>query len=766
VVVDASNGEEYVFGEVEHFLLNEFRSSYTLEDIAARCREKFDSSISEEDVGNFADLLDGWNLLERNNPDHAGSVEPEAFGPPADNGTEVDEDPDTILKQPNRWHLFNPEKLLDAARFILPSKTLFAWAAPVLFAVGLLTVLFHSDEFFGDIGYAVSYFGILGRLVVGGVIVNLADQLGRGLIARSLGLRTPSFGIVLALGLIPSFNIQVVPRGELDRRSRLWYNGVPTLVRLSLLGVSILVWQLNRASGSFLSTFGAEVAFISALALLLASNPLRNADGANFLATLLNIPNLQERAKRAMLAVFIREPEVIRRYQKHGFLLTLLGFTSTLFMVMILGFVGARIFTGLEGQFRGAGVALFLLIVGYVAFTIRRLTRLKKDREKERLAKKTAQRRVPEAGPPPGQVPVAAGQVPGAEPTAGYRAKRRPPWGKVLKYGLFAVLICCLFLPYTYHAGGEAVVYPIEKVSLAAEMDGVVDQVFHSSGEWIAKGTRLAKLADSRQVKDLKATQAALAAKLAEIEKLRTTPSKEEIELAEAQLGLARLKAKYSSGALSRITPLFETGVHSAQEYDDYREAAEQDQQELVHAAANLASVKAQVNPNDIAVLEADADRLQHEIDFYRDELERTAIVSPIDGWIVTEDLDHTLASYLEQGQLFAEVENTSTVLIQIYVPEADVGYIETGANLSLRLWAYPDREFEGIVDTIHPAASDEQDSRKMVTVGSKMPNQENLMKSGMSGHAKIEGERTIVLIAFTRALVRFVMVEAWSWLP
>jgi putative peptide zinc metalloprotease protein len=46
------------------------------------------------------------------------------------------------------------------------------------------------------------------------------------------------------------------------------------------------------------------------------------------------------------------------------------------------------------------------------------------------------------------------------------------------------------------------------------------------------------------------------------------------------------------------------------------------------------------------------------------------------------------------------------------------------------------------------------------------MENEDDLLKSGMTGHAKIEGETTIVLIAFTRALVRYVLVEAWSWLP
>jgi hypothetical protein len=46
------------------------------------------------------------------------------------------------------------------------------------------------------------------------------------------------------------------------------------------------------------------------------------------------------------------------------------------------------------------------------------------------------------------------------------------------------------------------------------------------------------------------------------------------------------------------------------------------------------------------------------------------------------------------------------------------------------------------------------------------MDNDQELFRSGMTGFAKIEGTQMFVIQAFTRALVRFVKVEAWSWLP
>jgi len=52
------------------------------------------------------------------------------------------------------------------------------------------------------------------------------------------------------------------------------------------------------------------------------------------------------------------------------------------------------------------------------------------------------------------------------------------------------------------------------------------------------------------------------------------------------------------------------------------------------------------------------------------------------------------------------------------------------------------------------------------VRVITTLDNQDGLLKSEMTGHAKIEGETMPVAVAFTRILQRFVVVEIWSWLP
>ena len=341
-----------------------------------------------------------------------------------------------------------------------------------------------------------------------------------------------------------------------------------------------------------------------------------------------------------------------------------------------------------------------------------------------------------------------------------------PTWQRWLKYGLLLIFLVCLFLPYTYHPSGEAEVFPAAKATLAAEMDGVVDRVFFKGGEWIGAGTTVGELANYRQVKDLRTTEATLESKKFEIEQGKTTPSAEQIESAKAQVESAKLTWDYAVTELAHQKPLFKTGGISVRDYENFKEDAETKRGMLIKAEADLAALKAQVNPNKIESLKAEVDGLKKEIVFYNEQLRRTSMISPISGEITTKDLDYLPGSYLKHGTTFAEVEDTRTIRIQIAVPESDIGEVKIGAKVSLRLWAYPNREFSAEVSAIQPAAADTTTAGKMVTVTSQMDNPEGMLRSGLTGYAKIRGEETIVAIAFTKALVRFVRVEIWSWLP
>ena len=209
-------------------------------------------------------------------------------------------------------------------------------------------------------------------------------------------------------------------------------------------------------------------------------------------------------------------------------------------------------------------------------------------------------------------------------------------------------------------------------------------------------------------------------------------------------------------------------GFISPQALSDVRAVTIRDKQALEEAVASLNSIKAQVNPYQIQGLIADLMKMQRQADYDREKLRRTQLISPIDGQIVTTDLQYLRNSFLEAGAKFADIEDVRSVNVQISVPEADLSDVSIGAPITLKLSAYSDREFMGKVNEIPLVATVKSttDTSRFFQVSGVLNNPHGLLRTGLTGSAKITGNETIVLLAFTRALIRFVTIEVWSWLP
>lgn len=779
ILVDPVTGETFEFGSTEHYLLEKLSTQYTVDQLADDCTRQFEESYSTDDIVEFLEMLGGWGLLQAGEDTETG--EPGAEEEPSEEeDAQAGAEQVAEMRQPNRWHLGNPERFYDALNRELYWLRHLIWAVPVVFVIGLIAVFKHWDIFLIDLGAAISRFGLLGRLIFAAFTVNLATQVVKGMIARHYGMATPSLGLILIFGLIPRFNLQIKPGGMPSRRTRMWLNSASTSLRLFLFGLAVIFWAASRTSGSTLPTVALELALLSMISLIFVGNPLWKGDGANFVSAWLEIPQMQERSRRALKGFFIRQPAVIVRHSKHRLALGLFGLASTAFFLAFVSFIVYVIFTRMEGRWQGAGVALFLGLACYVGFMIQRQ---KKARRKlasvqgQSMQRKDTASNKPSAGPaprkappgPPGRKtppgPPKKQALPGAATVAPKKATEDRRWGRRIRWSLGIILLICLFLPYRYDTGGTAEIFPIARVSVTVEWDGILEEVFHDGGEWVEAGDRLARLSHHKQLKDLEVTRASIAAKQFEIERYLTTPLPEEIELAEARQKTAELQYKYSLDEMKRIEKVHAQGVVTLQDFEDVKRTADLHRQELAEAEISLKSTISQINPNQIETLRAEVEKMEGEARFYEEQLERTYVTAPIRGQIVTKDLRFLLRSYLDAGVVFADIEDSSSVFVRIAVPESDIGEVKPGAPLSLKLWSYPNEEFVGKVDEINPA-TEEADYGQIVYVTSYLDNADGRLKSGLTGYGKIEGSETIMLLAFSRALIRFFRIEFWSWLP
>ncbi|MEI2782177.1 MAG: efflux RND transporter periplasmic adaptor subunit, partial [Candidatus Competibacter sp.] len=216
------------------------------------------------------------------------------------------------------------------------------------------------------------------------------------------------------------------------------------------------------------------------------------------------------------------------------------------------------------------------------------------------------------------------------------------------------------------------------------------------------------------------------------------------------------------------LYPGFKQGVVTGVQYEQALRDAEVSEAALRVAEANLTLLKSPPQPQDVAIKRAELQQLQEQLKYAQEQLDASELSAPVAGRIVTPNLKFKEGSFLKEGELFATLEDTQKIQVEVLVSETDIGLVRLDAPVTLRVWAYPLRDFEGRVTLIANVTEPLSDNPgvRVVRVVTLIDNPDGSLKGQMTGYAKIIAGHEPVIVAFTRALVRFVMLEMWSWLP
>jgi multidrug resistance efflux pump len=365
--------------------------------------------------------------------------------------------------------------------------------------------------------------------------------------------------------------------------------------------------------------------------------------------------------------------------------------------------------------------------------------------------------------PRPREVPARVRPAPPRARPVRPAAPRTRSWRWPLGIGIVLVILGAL--PYTFEPGGEFAALPAQRADVRALLEGDIREIHVKEGDLVAKGQILAKQADDEErtaVATGAEEVAALEARLAQAEK---GPTEEQIALARQRVATARTRADFSRSHAERRRQLFEKELVPEDDYERALSEAEVDTELLKEAQRDLDLLLAGTRAEEIEALRAELEREKAQLDYHRQRLAYTEIRAPIAGRIVSGTLIYAVGDYLEEGDLLATIEDTSHLRAEIHVPEADVDQVTVGADVRIRPWAYPGRDFEGKVVRIAPNA-EPQEYGRIVRVTTEIDNSEGLLRAELTGQGKIRGETQPAFFAFTRAVWRFLRVELWSWVP
>ncbi len=178
----------------------------------------------------------------------------------------------------------------------------------------------------------------------------------------------------------------------------------------------------------------------------------------------------------------------------------------------------------------------------------------------------------------------------------------------------------------------------------------------------------------------------------------------------------------------------------------------EQAQAQVQQAQAQAQNSAAQVQNAAAGVQQAEAALRLAEIN-----LSHTTITSPIDGVVVSRDVDvgQTVAASLSAPTLFTIANDLTQMQVMANIDQADIGLVEQAKSVSFTVDAFPGDEFKG---TIQQMRLNPQNVQNVVTynVVIDVRNPEQKLKPGMTANLEITIDERNDVLKVPNAALRF----------
>jgi putative peptide zinc metalloprotease protein len=643
------------------------------------------------------------------------------------------------------WPLFDPRPILRWLVPVLRPLRFLIYLLPLLLVAALMLVFKHGSVLLQDLHRQHGYISLFEHLLFALLTLNLLGTILMASVAHWYKAAVERICITLYVGFIPRFVNRIDGVERLSRRQVFAIHGGNLAFRAFMFCLAVLVWYNTRdLKGTLHEAALAMVLTAGASLLLETGNPLMKGSSYFLLSAYLDEPHLRGKAFKALMNKL--RGGVYQQADGNVMAIYAIAFISYAFFLVTFLTIGLG--QWLLGHLDIGGSAI-LIVLGLMAFLYWRnyksLKKFGEAYERNVQYEKWRKRTLIEKGAEEGEV----------------KEERSSYWGRAT----IACLVVLLFVPYPYELAGTFQMYPSRRQVLSTDTPGLIQEVFFDGGEAVKAGTVLARLAGHDFEVQVSVLDARIVEQKAVVAELKSRPRKEAVHAAAQAVEIARTREAFSRDKVPRLEKLYQSRVLTFEELDAARKDHLTDVSQLAEKQAALDLVKVGAPPDEIAAAEARVLSLQEERAGFVSKLERTHLRMPFDGNILTLHLKDRTNSYLDRGQPFATVESTGTITAEVELPESDVQYVAQGASVRVRPSAYFSREFVGTVATIDRNVTPKSFGN-VVKVLVSLENADGLLKTGMTGEAKVAGPTMPVWQAFSQAMVRFVRVQAWAWLP
>ncbi|MEY4386858.1 MAG: inner membrane protein YiaV precursor [Verrucomicrobiota bacterium] len=265
----------------------------------------------------------------------------------------------------------------------------------------------------------------------------------------------------------------------------------------------------------------------------------------------------------------------------------------------------------------------------------------------------------------------------------------------------------------------------VDEARVAPRTGGRIVKLLAQEGDSLTNGQPIVEL----EAPELRARRDTLAAKLAELE---AGPRAEEIATAKAeweaqvaQLDLARLEAK-------RAEELFAQKTISNTEHDRAIAAAQTQEKSAAAAKSRYDLLLAGTRTEQLTAARAQL----AEVDA---QLRELTVFAPTN--CVLETLSVKVGDVVPANREVATLLLTNHLWVRVFVPEPWLGRVKLGESATVRVDAFPGRDFKGVIEQIARAAeftprnvqTTEERVKQVFGVKVRLDNKDGDLRAGMS---------------------------------
>lgn len=198
---------------------------------------------------------------------------------------------------------------------------------------------------------------------------------------------------------------------------------------------------------------------------------------------------------------------------------------------------------------------------------------------------------------------------------------------------------------------------------------------------------------------------------------------------------------------------------------DDLRLELLRHRAEIDRLGAQARAALAGYERAEVAMLEAQIAQAEAQAALTQAELDRTRIIAPVAGLVVAGDLSQRLGAPVQAGEVLFEIVPDAGWRVDIWVDERDLEYVAPGQTGRIALAGQPSDGLAFELRRVTPVA-EAREGINAFRAEAHLIDPPAALKPGMTGRAKIDAGRELMVKVWTRRLVDWARLKLWTWMP